>query len=194
MKRTNSFEYYMEIWNKVQDEIQTMSALMILSKKTDTVMKKWSTALMVITNDRTHWIQSTKQRPHCQKWQGLNMYFYKTLEYINIKPWTAMGKGQTWKIFPLFLQGDPVFLTSFLFSCKSNPSRKRFYSREKNFLLQISTAKVGKIFWTRRVCEIRTCPRFWWRSKSQNLFFLYEWEALVTRSLHVKYEGSIWNS
>ena len=24
-------------------------------------------------------------------------------------------------------------------------------------------------------------------------FFFYDWEALVTRNLHVKYEGSIWN-
>ena len=31
------------------------------------------------------------------------------------------------------------------------------------------------------------------RSRSQVKFFLYEWEALVTRNLHAKHKGSISN-
>ena len=46
---------------------------------------------------------------------------------------------------------------------------------------------------TRCVCETRTCCKVNFSAQYQGQMFLYEWEALVIRNLHAKYEDSIWN-
>ena len=93
---------------------------------------------------------------------------------------TVKVKDSCWREVNNYILKIEIYIRSQVLSSKADFSKK--VPSDLFCDLAISTRFAGLLcLWTRYACETRTCPR--WRSRSQVIFFffLYEWEALVTK-------------